>query len=439
MKNLAAHPWWPRTIAALLCALAAGAQAQLLRVPSVSLPTLPREPLAPVQQTLQQATVPLQDLRATLARELILRNPQAVEADPAGEAIRRAELLWLSPSAAAQAAALAEGFAVLRDDNLAEIELRAIVMRPPAGMATGLAAQRLRALDPQAVVDFNHLYMRSGEVEPPSNAAALPPNSTLPDAPPIRVGLIDSGIARRHVALRRADVRPWGCDGREVPGEHGTAIASLLAGSDGAFRGVQRTATLYAADVYCDQPAGGAAEDVARALAWLARERVAVINVSLVGPPNRLLERATAALVRRGHIVVAAVGNDGPAAPPLYPASYPGVVGVTGVTPQRRVLPEAARGPQVMFAAPGADVAIARAGGGYATARGTSFAAPFVAGLLASVLREPNTEAANTAIAQLTRSAVDLGEPGRDAVYGFGLVGEAARIAPELVHAQAGH
>ena len=42
-----------------------------------------------------------------------------------------------------------------------------------------------------------------------------------------------------------------------------------------------------------------------RALAWMARERVAVVNISLVGPQNRLLEQGVAALVKRGHLLVA--------------------------------------------------------------------------------------------------------------------------------------
>lgn len=427
----ATHPWLRRAFAAALGLLAAAAHAQLLRVPSVSLPALPREPLAPVQQTLQQVA-PLQDVRTLATRELIRRYPQAVEADPAGQAIRRAELLWLSPAPAAVEAARAEGFVLLREEDLPELEVREVVMRAPEGLATAQAAQRLRALDPQATVDFNHLYTRSGEVAPGSAAAPV----AAPDATAMRVGLIDGGIDRRHAALQRADVQPWGCDGRAVASEHGTAIASLLVGGDRPFRGMQPGATLYAADVYCGEPAGGAAADVARALAWMARLRVPVINVSLVGPANRLLERATAAMVRRGHIVVAAVGNDGPAAAPLYPAAYPGVVGVTGVTPDRRALPEAAQGPQVTFAAPGSDVAVARAGGGYANARGTSFAAPFVAGLLARSLREPDPGAASRAIAQLARTALDLGEAGRDPVFGFGLVAESARIAPQDVLAR---
>lgn len=399
MNRFAAHPRIRRAVALALCLAAGGAQAQLLRVPPLSLPTLPREPLAPVQQTLQQ-------VRATAARELIRRYPKAVEADPAGEPIRRAELLWLSPAPAALESARAEGFAVLREENLAELDVREFVMRPPAGMGTAQAAQRLRALDPAAAVDFNHLYSPGGEGVSRNGSAAPPPSPER-----LRIGLVDGGVAREHEAFRATTLVHWGCHDKEIASEHGTAIASLLAGSQ-----------LFAADVYCGEPAGGAAEDVARALAWMARERVAVINVSLVGPPNRLLERAVAALVRRGHLIVAAVGNDGPAAPPLYPASYPGVVGVTGVMRGRRVLPEAAQGPQVMFAAAGADVRVATPEGGYAKARGTSYAAPVVARSLASLLREPEAEAARAAIARLASAAIDLGDPGPDAVFGFGLV-----------------
>ena len=93
------------------------------------------------------------------------------------------------------------------------------------------------------------------------------------------------------------------------------------------------------------------------AFGWMARERVAVINVSLVGPRNKLMERVVKTLVSRGHLIVAAVGNDGPAAPPLYPASYDGVIGVTAVDEKHRVLIEACRGKQVDFAAQGADIA----------------------------------------------------------------------------------
>ena len=413
--------------AVLLCAGPAAAQ---LRLPSVGLPSVGRLPTPPIQETLQQA-VPLQELRLNTQRDLLRRHPERLEPDPQGHPVRRGELIWLAPSPSALQAARAQGFTVLREQLLPELGLRQMVMRPPVGEPIAAAAQRLRSIEPEAGVDFNHLYLRSGEVMGGDAAASAPAHHRER-----RVGLIDGGVDRRHPVFAQARIQAFGCDGRTLPSPHGTAVASLLVGRDGAFAGLQPTAELFAADVYCDQPDGGAAEDVARALAWMVRERVPVINVSLVGPPNALLDRATQAVIRQGHLLVAAVGNDGPAAPALYPASYAGVIGVSGVTSKRRVLPEAAQGPQVALSAPGADLAVARAGGGYVAARGTSFAAPIVAGLLAEALLQPDAQAAAAALLRLARSATDLGDTGRDPVFGHGLVGEAARTPPDRVAAR---
>jgi len=417
----------------LLAALSAPAQAQL-RLPT--LPSLPRLPgvvdrvlPAPLPELLSPATQ-LLDQRLTNVRELLGRHRELIEADPAGEPIRRQELVLVSPSDAALAAAIGMGLAKLRDEDWPELGLREVVLRVPAGLDTAEALAKLRALQPDLQADFNHLYSRSGDVS--AGASSMP----APQRGAVRVGLVDGGVDRRHAALRHAAGASFGCGGNVLPSEHGTAIASLLVGRDRGFAGAAAKAELFAADVYCDKPDGGSAEDVVRALAWMARERVAVVNVSLVGPQNRLLEQGIAALVKRGHLLVAAVGNDGPAAPPLYPASYAGVIGVTGVNSSRRVLPEAAQGPQVMWAAPGADMAVARSGGGYGIARGTSFAAPLVAGLLAAELRVPDSAAAAAAVERLAGTAVDLGAPGRDPIYGRGLVAEDLRVVPEQLQAR---
>jgi subtilisin family serine protease len=207
----------------------------------------------------------------------------------------------------------------------------------------------------------------------------------------------------------------------------------LLVGKAAQFRGVLAKAELYAADVYCNAPTGGAVDALAAGFAWLAQQHIAVINVSLVGPDNAALEQIVRTLTSRGYVLVAAVGNDGPAAPPLYPASYPHVVGVTAVDAHRHVLIEAARGNQVMFAAPGADMAAADIGGKYSPVRGTSFAAPIVAGLLAQSVAAPDSNASDAAIESLAKEAIDLGPPGRDLTYGFGLVGAAYRTDPKLL------
>jgi subtilisin family serine protease len=139
------------------------------------------------------------------------------------------------------------------------------------------------------------------------------------------------------------------------------------------------------------------------------------------------------AAIARGHVIVAAVGNDGPSAPPLYPASYPGVIGVTGVDAHNRVLPEAGRGAQVDFAAPGSDMIAAAPNGGYVPVRGTSFAAPIVAGLIARRIGPPSAASATRGEEELARSARDLGARGPDHTFGAGLVGADVRNAPRQV------
>jgi subtilisin family serine protease len=147
------------------------------------------------------------------------------------------------------------------------------------------------------------------------------------------------------------------------------------------------------------------------------------VNISLVGAKSVLLTGLVRAMTQRGFLLVAAVGNDGPTAPPLFPAAYPDVVGVTGVDAKRRVLPEACRGEQVDFAAWGAEFSAAAIGGGYEELRGTSFATPIVAALLALSLQAPDPAAAQAAVSGLAATAIDIGNNGVDPSYGKGLVG----------------
>jgi subtilisin family serine protease len=249
--------------------------------------------------------------------------------------------------------------------------------------------------------------------------------------------LIDGGVDVSHPAFRGTQVHLHGCADVPVASAHGTAVASLLSGEQGEFHGAAPHAELYAADVYCGLPTGGAVTAVTEALAWMAQSKVPVINLSLVGPSNATLAAVVHALVVRGYLLVAAVGNDGPSAPALYPASYEGVVGVTAVDAKRRVLFEAGRGTQVHFAAPGADMMAAAPGGVFAEVRGTSFAAPIVAGLLARTLQAPDPLAASRALDELTAQAVSLGGSLHNPIYGYGLVGEAIRtpLAAALPHA----
>jgi hypothetical protein len=96
------------------------------------------------------------------------------------------------------------------------------------------------------------------------------------------------------------------------------------------------------------------------------------------------------------------------------------------------VLVEACRGKHVDFAAPGADMSAAGLDEEFALVRGTSFAAPIAAGLLARQLTQVDHARAESAVAVLTSQAVDLGPRGPDKVYGNGLVGDELRPSPQL-------
>jgi len=234
------------------------------------------------------------------------------------------------------------------------------------------------------------------------------------------IGMIDGGVAS-HPSLGRASIEQNGFAGSPQPTGHGTAVASLLVGNQGPFRGAATGARLFVADVYGGNRAAGSATSIVRALGWLSSHRPQVINISLVGPPNKLVQRAIQMVQSRGIQVVAAVGNDGPAAPPQYPASYPGVVAVTAVDASGRALPEAGKPSHLDFAAPGADMAAALPGNGYARVRGTSFAAP----LAAARLLAAGSPGALSAEAR----------PGRGRV-GRGIICGACRIDPKAVGAK---
>lgn len=376
----------------------------------------------------------LADLRQLHLLDLIRKNPKEIERDPNGAPILRGEVVAFSPSDAAMEKARAARFVVVRERVLEGLDTRLVVLRAPDGMATRRALRQLRGLDPEGTYDFNHLYTDSGVVggvavgaRPDSGAG---PGTDADSGVGTRVGLIDGGVDTSHDVFRDIVIHQHGCGGAPVPAAHGTAVASLMIGRSPRFHGAAPGSALYAADVYCGLPTGGAVDAVAEALSWLVRERVPVINISLVGPPNVMLENVVRMVIARGYLVVAAVGNDGPAAPPLYPASYPDVVGVTAVDGRQRALLEACRGRQVKFAAPGADMSAANPAQSFAMVRGTSFASPIVAGLLAEVVREPDKALVQRAVADLAARAVDLGTPGPDPVYGFGLVG--GDLHPEI-------
>jgi subtilisin family serine protease len=103
----------------------------------------------------------------------------------------------------------------------------------------------------------------------------------------------------------------------------------------------------------------------------------------------------------------------------MYPAAYPSVVAVTAVDSRGQVFRLANRGDYLDIAAPGVGVRHAKSGGGFAASSGTSFAVPFAS---TAVARLRQLHPGDNARELLCQSAQDLGPPGRDNIYGYGLL-----------------
>lgn len=358
------------------------------------------------------------DLRRKRLDNLIKRNKRTLDRDGEGYPVVRDRILLVDPGAPQLAAAVQMGFGVADDRTESALGLRLVSLSTPRGQSASDAAVALNRAVPGIGAELDPIYEPAGGAYGPLAhvvlAGAQAASAPLAGVP---IVMIDGGVGK-HAALKGASIEQQGFAGKSVPTAHGTAVASLLVGNHGPFRGSAQGAKLYVADIYGGDPAKGSASNMVRALAWAAAKKPAVITISLVGPRSTAVERAIAALQKSGTKIVAAVGNDGPSAPLAYPASYSGVVSVTGIDGKSAALMEAGRAEHIDFAAPAANLVAAVPGDGYMAVRGTSFAVPLVAGRLAM---------AGTVV-RLAREA----SPGTGAV-GLGVVCAKCGLAPEAL------
>lgn len=347
--------------------------------------------------------------------------------DSDGNVIERGEWLLLG-SPQDRDAANSQGFLVREEQSLQSFDLVLARLEAPNGLSQRDAGRLLRRSAPFAVIDFNHVYYLDATQESLATgddpAALIEASADASEG--IKIGVIDSDINTGHAALAAAQIIktsfvPYA---HPEPRRHGTAVASIIAGSGAAYRGIAPHAAVYAASVFFKAPNGAETATTASlvaALDWLSKNRVSVVNMSLSGPANAILEAAVKRAQSAGMIIVAAVGNDGPAAAPLFPAAYDGVVGVTAVSRDKRIYRLAVQGRQVDFSAPGVNIRHAGEETGFAASTGTSMAAPFVA---VAVARQEIAEnfSGGVALERLIDTAEDLGARGRDDVFGFGLI-----------------
>lgn len=326
------------------------------------------------------------------------------------------------------------GYAVRSLQELPALGFTLLRLGLPAGIDVPAALTTLRQAFPATLFDANTLYepqaAAAGSAEPRHYARALIgwPEADAACGAEVSIGLVDTAVDRRHRALKGQDVldRSFIAAGvPPAPPDHGTAVAAILVGAPGdAAAGLLPAARLYAAAIFAQREdrVVGTTDAVARAVDWLGQQGTRVVNLSLSGPGNQIMrltvERAHAA----GMLLVAAAGNEGANAPPVFPAGYPPVVAVTAVDASLQPYAYANRGGYIDLAAPGVDVWSARGGDGGRYNTGTSFATPFVTAAAALALAQTPNAAPADIRQRLRDSARDLGAPGQDSTFGWGLV-----------------
>jgi type VII secretion-associated serine protease mycosin len=249
------------------------------------------------------------------------------------------------------------------------------------------------------------------------------------------VAVVDTGVDLDHPDLAsRIDV----ANGYDFVGHspvanddngHGTHVAGIVAATANNGVGVAGTAPdcrILPVKVL-DASGRGSTLDVADGIRWAVAKGAEVINLSLASTaPDSYTRSAVAYALASNVVVVAAAGNDGSSAGASYPAAYPGVVGVGASNASDFRASFSNYGSGLDVTAPGVDIMSAETpldrGLYYGQKSGTSMASPFVAGVAALVRSQNPTLFQSRIAAHLQATAQDLGTPGFDYQYGWGLV-----------------
>jgi len=288
---------------------------------------------------------------------------------------------------------------------------------------------------------------------PVDKVAASPDGPAAPQIP--YGGLASSGVESLIVAVLDTDIAAGHQDlaGVLLPGydfiedrvfdpnaadrqlaavDHGTMVASIIAAPDDdhGIRGVAPGVRILPVRVVPDS-GQGSADDMAAGIQWALDNEADVINLSIrTTQDSRAVREAIERAAELGVPVVASAGL-GPTSVPFYPAAYESVIAVAALTQSLEAYSGSPAMPYVDVAAPGFDI-IAAGGSAadvYYTGKGTSFAAPHVSGLIA-LMRQVAPEATVTQLRQtLMDYAVDLGSPGRDDIFGVGLIDPGPTLA----------
>ena len=181
----------------------------------------------------------------------------------------------------------------------------------------------------------------------------------------------------------------------------------------------------------------GTISSVVAGIEWAVEQGIAVMNMSLGSKAgSETLREACDRAYERGHLLVAAAGNagepSGEGEDVIYPAAYSSVIAVAASDVLDRRADFSSTGPEVELIAPGVDVDSTWPGDEYHEAKGTSAAAPHVAGV-AALVWAANPDLTNVQVRQVLRdTAEDLGLDANHQGYGLVRADSAVARAPDV-------
>ncbi len=248
----------------------------------------------------------------------------------------------------------------------------------------------------------------------------------------VTVGVIDTAIDATHPEFALNPVQQADVLGGPISSRgHGTAMGGLIvanAALDGIAPGV-RLISIRAFDATPSGAIGSSSFALAKALNQMAASGADVLNLSFAGPRDPLILKVMDRLEEMDMPVIAAAGNNGPEAEPVYPAAHRHAIAVTATDSNDAGFAFANLGMYVEVAAPGVDILSPQPDGNYDYETGTSAATAHVTGIVALMLsRNPDLTTADIRLL-LSQASRDLGTPGRDEVFGAGLVDASIAVA----------
>ncbi|MGQ4277512.1 S8 family serine peptidase [Pseudidiomarina sp. E22-M8] len=389
-----------------------------------------RETLMPLRavsvSTVEQFTAQLTDVIPEVveltnsAGDVVLRE---VTVENGWRALEREWLVVIQNNNIAQLQRLP--VSIIARQELTALQLTVIRFRVPAQYDSREALRDLLPDTMQESIARQHVYFAQSKPTDRQTPSGMDDDSKFACDTPVKLGVIDTRIKSSLWYFKDAQIRQRSFLDRtlEQPFAHGTAVAGLWLAQAAGLQPLLPKAELFAAEVFYQHnelSQGAPVSALIEALNWLVGEGIGVINMSMTGPDNPILKLVVERVQQQGTIIVAAAGNAGPAAPPLYPAAYSDVVAVTAVDAKQQIYRWANRGLHIDYAALGVAVKTIRPSGELTYESGTSMAAPVVSALLSCVLADqPIHKSVQDYLAPYLE---DLGEIGPDPIFGRGLI-----------------